>query len=81
MDKKNELSSAERLARLDALLEGLYADRERDAARMNELRARGREKTAEYRQLFANKLLLGEMLLRLESYGLGLPGQAKGEEK
>lgn len=53
----------------------VQAEYDRTAEKMAALKAQGREKTATYRQLFARKLTLGEILSWYKTYGLTDPGK------
>ena len=65
-----EMKADERLAAFEAMLadvEGQYRETE---ARMADLKARGGERSATYRQLLGNKLTLRQLLSLYESHGL-----------
>lgn len=59
-----------RLERYEAFAAGGREDYGNAVRQMDDLRAQGRVKTATYRQLFAYKSTLGEILDRLEECGL-----------
>ena len=69
-----EMKADERLAAFEAMLadvEGQYRETE---ARMADLKARGRERSATYRQLLGNKMTLRQFLSLYESHGLRKEG-------
>ena len=55
----------ERLGRLEDVIDRLQAEYEQTAAAMKRLSEQGKEKTATYGQLWANKNALKETLIRL----------------
>lgn len=59
-----------RLAAYDAFAEEVRADLASTTARMEELRVQDKVKTATYRQLFASRLTLKEIVARLDEKGL-----------
>lgn len=63
------------LAAYRAMHAAVQAEYDRTAEKMAALKAQGREKTATYRQLFARKLTLGEILNWYKTYGLTDPGK------
>ncbi|MEA4911056.1 MAG: hypothetical protein VB092_00385 [Oscillospiraceae bacterium] len=83
-DRPNALPSnaaaPDALSRLCALVGALQAELRAGETRMTSLRAAGREKSAEYRQLFAGRLQLLFMLRRLGEYGL-LDENTKNEQE
>ena len=58
------------LAAYRAMHAAVQAEYDRTAEKMAALKAQGREKTATYRQLFAKKLNLQDILTFYEVYGL-----------
>ena len=60
----------ERLTAFEAMLSAVEAQYADTAAQMEKLKAAGRVKSATYRQLFAKKLNLQDMLTFYEVYGL-----------
>lgn len=60
----------ERLTAFEAMLSAVEAQYADTAAQMEKLKADGRVKSATYRQLFAKKLNLQDMLTFYEVYGL-----------
>lgn len=61
------------LAAYRSMHAAVQAEYDRTAEKMAALKAQGREKTATYRQLFARKLTLGEILSWYKTYGLTGP--------
>ena len=61
------------LAAYRAMHAAVQAEYDRTAEKMAALKAQGKEKTATYRQLFARKLTLGEILVWYKTYGLTDP--------
>ena len=59
-----------RLERYEAFAAGVREDYGSAVSQMDDLRAQDRVKTATYRQLYAYKSTLGEILDRLEECGL-----------
>lgn len=70
------MNEAEELAAYRAMQAAVVAEYDRTTGKMAALKAQGREKSATYRQLFARKLTLGELLAWYKTYGLT---QATGE--
>ena len=64
------MTDAEQLAAYRAMHAAIQAEHDRAADKMAALKAQGKEKTATYRQLFARKLTLGELLTWYRTYGL-----------
>ncbi len=60
----------ERLTAFEAMLSAVEAQYADTAAQMEKLKAAGRVKSTTYRQLFAKKLNLQDMLTFYEVYGL-----------
>ena len=60
----------ERLAAFEAMLAEVERQYRETEERMAALKARGRERSATYRQLLGNKLTLRQMLSLYESHGL-----------
>ena len=63
-------SDQRRLERYDLFAKTVREDHAKIVAQMQDLRSQGKTKTATYRQLFANLLMLKEILSRLEDAGL-----------
>ena len=59
------LMAVERLGRLEDVIDRLQGEYDRTVEAMERLAERGKEKSATYQQLWANKLALKETLLRL----------------
>ena len=66
----NTRTDADRLAAYDTFAAEVRAESAQVQARMDELRAAGKVKTATYRQLFASRITLKEIVSRLEAHGL-----------
>lgn len=62
--------AAERLAAFEAVLADVQREYAATVARMEELKEGGRVKSATYRQLFARRMTLREMLTLFEVHGL-----------
>lgn len=58
----------DRLGRLEDLYEALYAEQDRISADMERLAQAGRTKSATYRQLFASKMNVTNLISRMEIY-------------
>lgn len=61
---------SDRLEAFEAMLASVQSQYADTCARMDRLKADGRVKTATYRQLFAQKLTLSQILSIYEVYGL-----------
>ena len=59
-----------RLAAFEKMLKAIVTQYEQTSRRMAELKLKGKEKTATYRQLFASKLQLQAMLSCYQAHGL-----------
>ena len=70
-------SVLERLGRLEDLYDALIAEREKTASQMEELRGQGKVKTVTYQQHIAHKLMLQNLIDRMDIY----EGQATGAKK
>lgn len=55
----------ERLGRLEDVIDRLWSEYEQSTAALDRLSAQGKEKSATYRQLWANRMALKETLIRL----------------
>lgn len=66
------MTDQEQLAAYRAMQKAVQEEYDRAADKMAALKAQGKEKTATYRQLFARKLQLGELLSWYKTYGLTL---------
>lgn len=64
------MTEQEQLAAYRAMHTAIRQEYDRTADRMADLKAKGKEKTATYRQLFARKLTLSELLSWYKTYGL-----------
>lgn len=64
------MSGEERLAAFEAMLEAVQKQYAETTARMDKMKLEGKVKTATYRQLFARKLSLQDVLTLYEVYGL-----------
>lgn len=63
-------ADAERLTAYDAFAAQVRAENEQVQRQMEDLRATNKVKTATYRQLFATRITLKEIVSRLEEHGL-----------
>lgn len=61
-------AAMERLGHLEDLYEALLTEREKIAEDMDRLSKAGRTKSATYRQLFANKVNVANLISRMEIY-------------
>ena len=59
------LMAIERLGRLEDVIERLQKEYTQTVEALDRLASQGKEKTATYRQLWANKMSLRELLMRL----------------
>ena len=66
------MTDQEQLAAYRAMQKAVQAEYDAAAEKMAALKAQGKEKTATYRQLFARKLQLSELLSWYKTYGLML---------
>ena len=64
------MTDQEQLAAYRAMQGAVQAEYDAAAEKMAALKAQGKEKTATYRQLFARKLQLSELLSWYKTYGL-----------
>lgn len=64
------MSGEERLAAFEAMLAAVQKQYAETTARMDKMKLEGKVKTATYRQLFARKLSLQDVLTLYEVYGL-----------
>ncbi len=64
------MTDQEQLAAYRAMQKAVQEEYDRAADKMAALKAQGKEKTATYRQLFARKLQLSELLSWYKTYGL-----------
>ena len=60
----------EALAQLEDMMQDLAAQQEEIPRRLQELRSQGREKTVQFRELLAQKLVNQNLCLLMERYGL-----------
>lgn len=65
-----EQEAAERLGRYEDAYERLTARRSELAGRMEALKAQGKQKAAQFRELFAEKLTIQNTLTLWETYGI-----------
>lgn len=71
------MTGEERLAAFEAMLESVQKQYAETTARMDKMKQEGKVKTATYRQLFACKLSLQDVLTLYEVYGLLPKGEAE----
>ncbi|MCL2288078.1 MAG: hypothetical protein FWC33_02715 [Candidatus Bathyarchaeota archaeon] len=64
------MDDREKLAQLQKMIADLIAEQEKIAGKLSELRNQGREKTVQFRQLFAKNLSNVNVISLLQSYGL-----------
>lgn len=64
------MTDGEQLKAYRAMHTAVQEEYDRTADKMAALKAQGKEKTATYRQLFARKLTLSELLSYYKTYGL-----------
>lgn len=64
------MSDQERLTAFEAMLAAVQKQYDETTARMDKMKLEGKVKTATYRQLFARKLSLQDVLTLYEVYGL-----------
>ena len=60
----------DRLEAFEKMLKDIQRQAEYENEKLQELKAAGKEKTATYRQLFANRFMLEEMVSRLDEADL-----------
>ena len=60
----------DRLQAFEAMLRDILSQFEKEKRAMDELKAKGKEKTATYRQYMGNRLMYIKMLDLYEQYGL-----------
>ena len=65
-----EAEAAERLGRFEDAWAQLEARQAQGAARMEALKAQGKQKSAQFRELFAEKLTIQNTLTLWETYGI-----------
>lgn len=65
-----EKNEKERLDKFEKMLSAIQSQYEEKAQKMAELKSAGKEKTATYRQLFGEKMQLGNMISMCRLYGL-----------
>ena len=68
----------DRLESFEKMLADIQKQADSENAKLEELKAAGKEKTATYRQLLGNRMLYKMMLEKYREYGL-LNHQEKGE--
>lgn len=71
------MTGEERLAAFEAMLESVQKQYAETTVRMDKMKQEGKVKTATYRQLFARKLSLQDVLTLYELYGLLPKGEAE----
>lgn len=64
------MTGEERLAAFEAMLDSVQKQYAETTARMDKMKLEGKVKTATYRQLFARKLSLQDVLTLYQVYGL-----------
>ena len=64
------MENEQRLAAFERMLTAVQNEYAAASGKIAQLRAAGKEKTATYRQLMANKLRLQELLAMYQTYGL-----------
>lgn len=64
------MNREERLLAFETMLAAIEKDYQDCCGKMEQLKARGREKSATYRQLMGNKLMYKQMLFLYELHGL-----------
>ncbi len=64
------MNNGDRLECFEKMLSAIQSQYDDGLQKMAELKAAGKEKTATYRQLFGEKLKLGDMLAMYRLYGL-----------
>ena len=64
------MENEQRLAAFERMLAAVQNEYAAASGKMAQLKAAGKEKTATYRQLMANKLRLQELLAMYQTYGL-----------
>lgn len=70
LDENTLPQALERLARCEELLSDLEREQQELAARLEDLRGQGKNKTVQFKELMARKLVNQQLRLRLEQYGL-----------
>lgn len=65
---EDQIQAIQRLGRLEDMYESISEEYHRTAEKMEKLAAENKGKTATYRQLFAAKLTLKDLLTRLDLY-------------
>lgn len=60
----------ERAEAFEKMLSDIVAQYEYEKAKMDELKARGKEKTATYKQYMGNRLVYGRIIALYREYGL-----------
>ena len=70
LDDNTLPQALERLARCEELLSDLEREQQELAARLEDLRGQGKNKTVQFKELMARKLVNQQLRLRLEQYGL-----------
>ena len=64
------MSENERLGAFEKMLSDIQKQAQYESAKMEEMKAAGKEKTATYRQYFGNRMLYKMMLDKYKEYGL-----------
>ena len=70
LDENTLPQALERLARCEELLSDLEREQQELAVRLEDLRGQGKNKTVQFKELMARKLVNQQLRLRLEQYGL-----------
>ncbi len=64
------ITSEQRLESFEAMMKQIEADFEREKVLMDELKAKGKEKSATYRQYMGNRLMYAKFLAIYKACGL-----------
>ena len=64
------MGEKERLDAFEKMLSDIQKQAQYESAKMEEMKAAGKEKTATYRQYFGNRMLYKMMLDKYKEYGL-----------
>lgn len=63
-------SAVDRLSRFENLYEFVTAEQDRITQKMDDLRADGKDKTVQFRELFGNKMLLASLQTYFQTFGI-----------
>ena len=72
VDQERMEEALARLAAFEDMAQGLERDQENIARTLEELRSRGKDRTVQFKELLARKLVNNNMKLLLERYGIKL---------